>query len=242
MAGIGSTLGGIAGTVFGPLGSTIGSLAGGALDAIPSLIKTEAERENERRRKALTRMQEMGTLGLTESEKQSMYTAGANQIGGQLQQAQAQSRAVGAAGMASGAGAAALQQAQLAEAAAKAASGVSQNVEVQNLERKRELDNELEDRIATEAEYKQARLEAAMGLISGGLTTIQKGGQKALTQAGSMPSMAEISKFAKLMGLDDKTALEFLKTKAKNPAASPYLDSLGTPPAAPAAPAPGGTP
>ena len=240
MAGIGSTLGGIAGTVFGPLGSTIGSLAGGALDAIPSFIKTDAEKENERRRKELTRMQEMGTLGLTEAEKQSMYTAGTNQIGGQLQQAQAQSRAVGAAGMASGAGAAALQQAQLAEAAAKAASGVSQNVELQNLERKRELDNELEDRIATEAEYKQARLEAAMGLISGGLTTIQKGGQKALTQAGSMPSPAEIAKFAKLFNLDEKTAAEMLKTKKKNPETEPYVDSLVTPTVT--APATGGTP
>ena len=244
--GIASALGGIAGTVFGPVGSTVGALAGSALDAIPSFIKTDAEKENERRRKALTRMQDMGTLGLTEAEKQSLYTAGSNQIGGQLQQAQAQSRAVGAAGMASGAGAASLQQAQLAEAAAKAASGVSQNVEVQNLERKRVLDNELEDRIATEAEYKQARLEAAMGLISGGLTTIQKGGQKALTQAGSMPTMQEIAAFAKLNNLDEKTAAEMLQTKKKNPAIDPYIGSLlpktDAAPAAAPAPAPGGTP
>jgi len=224
--GIASTIGGIAGTVFGPVGSTVGALAGGVLDAIPSFIKTDAEKENEKRRKALQAQQDMGTLGLTEAEKQSLYTAGTNQIGGQLQQAQAQARAIGAAGMASGAGASALQQAQLAEAAAKAASGVSQNVEVQNLERRRVLDNELEDRIATAAEYKQDRLEAALGLAKSSLATIQKGGQKALTQEGSMPSMEEISKFAKFMGIDDKAALEMIKTKSKNPATSPYIDSL----------------
>ena len=133
MAGIGSTLGGIVGLAGGPIGSAIGTMAGGVLEALPALIKTDAEKENERRLAALRRQQDMGTLGLTEAEKQSMYTAGVNQIGGQLQQAQAQSRAVGAAGMASGAGLSALQQAQFAESAAKAAAGVSQNVEVQNI-------------------------------------------------------------------------------------------------------------
>jgi hypothetical protein len=232
--GIGSTLGGIAGTVFGPVGSTVGALAGSALEAIPSLIKTDAEKENEKRRKALQAQQDLGTLGLTEAEKQSLYTAGTNQIAGQLQQAQAQARAAGAAGMASGGGIDALRQALQAQQQAQLASEVAQRTEQQNLERRRVLDQELEERIATGAEYKRDRLEAAMALASGGLSTLQKGGQKALTQAGSMPSMEEIQKFAKFMGIDDKAAMDLIKTKSKNPAASPYIDSLAPQTAAPA--------
>lgn len=238
--GIASTLGGIAGFAAGPVGSTIGALAGSALEAIPSLIKTDAEKENEKRRKALQAQQDLGTLGLTEAEKQSLYTAGTNQIQGQLQQAQAQARAAGAAGMASGGGIDALRQALQAQQQAQLASEVAQRTEQQNLARKRELDQELEERIGAATDYKRDRLEAAMTLASGGISTIQKGLQKGLTQAGSMPSPEEIAKFAKLFNLDPKTALELVQTKKKNPATDPYIDSILTPPAA--APATGVTP
>jgi hypothetical protein len=235
MAGIGSsiggTLGGIAGTMAGPLGTALGtaagSMVGGALEAIPSLIKTDAEKENEKRLAALRRQQEMGTLGLTEAEKQSMYTAGTNQIGNRLQQAQAQSRAVGAAGMGTGAGAAQLQQAQLAEAQANLAAGVSQGVEAKNLERKRELEEEMQGRIATDSEYNQKRLQAGLGILSGGLAGGIESYKQEQTIQGRKPTAGEITAMANHLNLSTDDAAGLMSYIGNNPDAAKYLEILG---------------
>ena len=235
MAGIGSsiggTLGGIAGTMAGPLGTALGtaagSMVGGALEAIPSLIKTDAEKENEKRLAALRRQQEMGTLGLTEAEKQSMYTAGTNQIGNRLQQAQAQSRAVGAAGMGTGAGAAQLQQAQLAEAQANLAAGVSQGVEAKNLERKRELEEEMQSRIATDSEYNQKRLQAGLGILSGGLAGGIESYKQEQTIQGKKPTAGEVSAMAHHLNISTDDAAGLMSYIGNNPDAAKYLEILG---------------
>ena len=229
-AGIGSALGSLAGTMFGPTGAFAGGLIGGGIggtiDAIPALIKTDAEKENEKRLKELRRQQDMGILGLTEAEKQSMYTAGTNQIQGQLQQAQAQARAVGAAGMASGAGADALRQAQLAEANAAAAASVSQGVEVQNLQRKRELEDELQARVAAKAQSDQEALQAGLGIASGGLLSGSQAYQDAKTMQGSAPSQMEIAAYAKLLGVDNATAQGAMSWADKSQTGKDFLESV----------------
>lgn len=227
MAGIGSTLGGLVGLAGGPIGSAIGTMAGGVLESLPALIKTDAEKENEKRLAALRRQQDMGTLGLTEAEKQSMYTAGVNQIGSQLQQAQAQSRAVGAAGMASGAGMSQLQQAQFAEAQAKAAAGVSQNVEVQNIQRKRELEEEIQARVAAESQAKQEALQAGLGALTGGIAGMFEQANQTVSQQGKQPTQAEISGFAKQMKMSTEDASGLMSYIGRNPEAAKYLEMLG---------------
>jgi len=230
-SGIGGALGGLTGTMAGPLGSALGtaagSMVGGALEAIPAMIKTDAERENEKRLAALRRQQEMGTLGLTEAEKQSMYTAGTNQIGGRLQQAQQMSRGVGAAGMASGAGAAALQQGQLAEAQANLAAGVSQGVEQKNLERKRELEDELQSRIAADTQYNQQRLQAGLGVLTGGLAGGIESFKQEQTIQGKKATAGEISAIANQMKISTDDAAGLLSYIGSNPEAAKYLEILG---------------
>jgi hypothetical protein len=230
---IGGAVGGIAGmAVGGPLGSAVGSAAGsligGAIQAIPALIKTDAEKENEKRLAALRRQQEMGTLGLTESEKQSLYTAGTNQIGSRLQQAQQQARAVGASGMASGAGAAQLQQAQLAETQANLAAGISQSVEQKNLERKRELEDEIQARVAADSEANQQRIAALSGVAA---TGVQAGFERfALekTIQGQKPSGSEVAAVQKLYGLESPDqASGFIEFLGRNPNAAQYAALLG---------------
>ena len=229
-ASIGSALGSLAGTIGGPTGAFVGGLVGGGIggtiDAIPALIKTDAEKENEKRLKELRRQQELGTLGLTEAEKQSMYTAGTNQIQNQLKQAQAQARAVGAAGMATGAGADALRQAQLAEANAAAAASVSQGVEVQNLQRKRELEEELQARVAAKAQSDQEALQAGLGIASGGLLSGSQAYQDAKTMQGSAPSPMEIAAYAKLLGVDNATAQGAMSFASKSDLGKELLESL----------------
>jgi hypothetical protein len=202
-------------------------MVGGALEAIPSLIKTDAEKENEKRLAALRRQQEMGTLGLTEAEKQSMYTAGTTQIGNRLTQAQAQSRAVGAAGMGTGAGAAQLQQAQLAEAQAGLAAGVSQGVEAKNLERKRELEEELQGRVATDTEFNQQRLQAGLGVLSGGLAGGIESFKQEQTIQGKKPTAGEIQAFANQLKISTADAAGLMSYIGTNPEAAKYLEILG---------------
>ena len=58
------------------IGSALGSLAGAGLSAASQMHKTSYEKESEARLKDLKRRQELGTLGLTEREKQALYLQG----------------------------------------------------------------------------------------------------------------------------------------------------------------------
>jgi len=77
----GGMLGGALGTAFGPVGATVGRVAGSALGssagallgALPNLIPTASEKENKKRIADLERRQALGTLGLTEAERQQLY-------------------------------------------------------------------------------------------------------------------------------------------------------------------------
>lgn len=179
LVGQGASAGAALGTLVAPgVGTAIGAGIGAGLGAIPALVKTEAELENERRLRELRRQQEMGTLGLTEAEKQAIYTAQQSALQGQLQQAQTQIRAAGAAGMGTGAGTEVLRQTQLAEAEARAMADAARGVEQKQLERKRELEDEIQQRIAAQSLAKQERLETAMSIpleAAGGLAQQQIG-------------------------------------------------------------------
>lgn len=235
-SGIGSALGGVAGgligtAVGGPMGTAIGaglgSAAGIALESIPTLIKTDAEKENERRLAELQRMQEMGTLGLSESEKQQIFTSQQQAAGSQLKAAGQAIRASGAAFGAGGAGAEQLRQAAAAEAMAGAQARIAQNVEAQNLQRKRELEQEIQARIAAKSQSEQEALAAGVGIASTGLNTfIQAYGQEQLMQ-GRMPTGAETAALAKMYGVDENTASGLLSYLAKNPEAASVFSKYG---------------
>ena len=220
---IGGTLGGIAGTTFGPIGTALGtaagSLIGAGIEAIPGLIETDAEKENKRRLAQLKKMQEAGTLGLTEAEKQQLYTSAQGAAAGQMRQAQAGIRAAGAALGGSGAGTEALRQAQLAEGMTAVEANISQNVEAQNLQRKRELEDEIQGRIAAKSETDQARAAAAAGVASAGFETGVAKFQQEMTIQGKKPTAAEIAALAKLYKVDIETATGILSLQSKDPQA-----------------------
>jgi hypothetical protein len=163
--GIGSSLGGAVGSAFGPIGSAIGAAGGALIESIPTFIETASEKENKRRLKQLQLQEQLGQLGLTEAEKQSLFSSAQDQIAGQLATSRGQIRAAGAAGM-GGAGAAALQQAALAENQAMLLGSVGRNVEGKNLERKRELEDEIQSRLAAKSQ-EQLEVAGAIAKIGG---------------------------------------------------------------------------
>lgn len=181
--GIGSSIGSLAGGLGGffignpALGAAAGSAAGALIEGIPQLIETDAEKENKRRLKQLQLQEKMGQLGLTEAEKQSLFSSAQDQIAGQLATSRGGIRAAGAAGM-GGAGAAALQQAALAENQAMLLGSVGRNVEGKNLERKRELEDEIQARIAAKSEEQLAVAGALTKPASAGVSAYME--EKAL--------------------------------------------------------------
>lgn len=222
---IGGTLGGIAGTAFGgpfgtALGTAAGSLIGAGIEAIPGLVETDAEKENKRRLAQLQRQQEMGTLGLTEAEKQQLFTTAQGAAAGQMRQAQTGIRAAGAALGGGGAGTEALRQAQLAEGMSAIQAGISQNVESANLQRKRELEDEIQARIAAKSETENARLAAATGVAATGVQSFSERLAQEQTIQGKAPSGSEITAVAKLYGVDETVAAGLIEFLGRNPDAA----------------------
>lgn len=237
MAGVGGSVGGMVGGAIGTaimpgVGTAIGSALGGAIGSGAASYLTnrsafditESETENARRLAELKRRQEMGTLGLSEREQQSLFTKQQGQIQGQLQQAQQNIRASGAAGMMSGAGLDALRQSQLAEGGAQQMATVQRDIEARNIEEAAKQKAEIEERIATKSEYdlsrKQAReamLAEALGAAEGALVLSDKAGTM------NAPTQAETDKMATALGIPaDKVAgiFPFLK---QNPDLAQYF-------------------
>lgn len=222
---IGSILGGAAGTAVGgpagtAIGASLGAAAGQAISAIPALIKTDAEKENEKRLKALQRMQEMGTLGLTEDEKQQLYTQQQGAAAKSLRAAQTQIRSASATSAAAGAGAEALRAAQQQEAMAGLEAGISRDIEARDLARKRELEQEIQTRTAAESQAQQQRVAALTGIATTGVDTFLTRYQQEKTIQGQKPTASEISAFAKMYGVEDVEAEAMLSFIGKNPEAA----------------------
>jgi hypothetical protein len=239
--GIGSSIGSLAGGLGGffignpALGSTVGSAAGSLIEGIPQLIETDAERENKRRLKSLQLREKMGQLGLTEAEKQQLFSSAQNQIAGQLATSRNEIRAAGAAGM-GGAGAAALQQAAAAENQASLLGSVGLSVEGKNLERKRELEDEIQARIAAKSEEQLAVAGVLTKPVSAGVSAYMEekalqreieGGEGSGGDSLKMLSSAQKEFLKKQYGITtDDELRERIEFQTKFPEASNYDASV----------------
>lgn len=225
LSGVGAILGtALGGPLGGALGSAAGSMVGAGLGAIPALIKTPAEKENERRLKELQRMQEMGTLGLSEEEKQRIFGRGQAQIQGALGQAQAGIRSAGAALGGSGAGTEALRQVQLAEGEAKMLGDLSTKVSEADIQRKRELEDEIQARIAAKTASQQEALAAGLGIAQSGVQAgLERFNLEKMVQ-GKAPTRAEMQGLARSLGVSEQEAGNVLTKVSEDPDMMSMLD------------------
>lgn len=233
MAGLASLLGGGIGSLAGPVGSAAGSaLAGaaaGALAGIPKLVVSDAEKANKKALEELQRKQGLGMLGLTDAEKQSLYNPATSQIAGRLREGGQIARQAGAAGMQTGAGSELLRQTMAQEQGAEAAANVAMNVESQNLLRKREMEGDLSAREAQANQYKQDRLGAVVGILTGGLAAGTEAAQQSTRERGAPIARTgpEVKAMSSKLGITDEESAKFLDFLGKNPDAAPYETLLG---------------
>ncbi len=233
MAGLASALGGGVGSLAGPVGSAVGAgiagAAAGTLAALPQLIPSYAEKANKKALEELQRKQDLGMLGLTEAEKQSLYNPATSQIAGRLREGGQIARQAGAAGMQTGAGSDLLRQTQSFEQGAAEAANVAMNVEAQNLARKREMEGDLSAREAQANEYKQQRLNSIIGILTGTATAATEAAQQSTTERGAPinPNGPEVQAIASKLGISHEESAGFLDFLGKNPDAAPYATLLG---------------
>ena len=205
----------------------IAAAAGGAaIEAIPSFLPTAQTRYNKRRLEELQKMEEMGTLGLTEEEKNQIFGAQQAQIQGALQASQAQARAAGAAGM-QGAGAAQLQAAKAAETQANLVAQAQRGLEAANIQRKRELEQEIQARIAAKAEKSQERAAALAKIGSAGFEAgMEELGLSSIT-GGSKIGSSEISNAAKELGMSEEAVADMLRKILESGDLQSYTNLVG---------------
>jgi hypothetical protein len=192
---------------------TLALLAGGAtaIGNIPSMRKTELEREQERRLKALQRQQELGSLGLTEQEQAQI----SERYSGMQDQARAQQEALLGqySTMQGQPGQTALQQVAAGEQAARIASEQAQAIAAADLQAKQEQEAELLDLQAALSEQKRTRQEAVLEPVVSGAEAYIKG-QTLQSLAGLAKTGTEkereavISKYKKMFDLTDTESRE----------------------------------
>jgi len=208
MAGsYGSSIGGAIGSIWGPVGgmagSALGSVGGSLIGSIPTLIKSDYEKENAKRLAELKRRQDLGILGFTEEEKQALYNAGTSATEKAAQDMRAL-QSVQAGALATGTGQAGIANALQQEQAVTARAALERDLQAKNLEEKRALQNEIEQRQALASEAKSRRQAAAVSVTESGLTSIAADLEHAKTVRGAKPTTDQLDAFSKMTGMDSK--------------------------------------
>ena len=250
-AGVGKSIGNVAGTAIGayaggPLGASIGgglgTLVGTGLDLAGGPDKSRLQLEQEKRLLELQKMKEMGILGLTEAEKQGLYQSGTNQIAGQLAQQRQLASAAGASGMATGAGQDILRGAMAGQTSAKLTAGVTQDVMGKNLQRKRELEGEMNALNAAISEGEQVMNAQTEEAVRGAIeesTAFLTGGQQRQNNPESVAMKTQNADLMKKYSLTAEEAAEIQKMYGPEGSSSTdfqaYMDLLGKPTGAPPA-------
>jgi hypothetical protein len=165
-----------------PLTLALISAGATAVGGLPDIIPNKLEREQKKRLQELKRREELGTLGLSQTERDLI----AAQYGGAQEQADERQRALmGQYGALQGQPAtAALGMAEAGQQAKELAAAQAQQVAMADLQRKAQQEQEILDLTTAQTEMARQRREALVAPVSAGAETYVKG-QTLKTLAGS---------------------------------------------------------
>ena len=149
---------------------TIAAIAAGAqaVTAIPSMVKSSAEKEQQKELEKLKRRQEMDALGLTQEERQAFENQLQMKTQSQFDAAQAQRNRLLQGGMGVGGGDKLLADAAMAESQGRVAAQNAQQLEMLSLEEAKKEEQLIRDLEAAQSESKLARREAMLSPITAG--------------------------------------------------------------------------
>lgn len=224
---IGGGLGATGGPVGGMIGSSVGSMVGAGISAIPQLMRSDYEKESQKRLLELKRRQELGTLGLTEREKEALYLSGSEGITKAAQDIRALQGGT-AASLATGAGVAASQKTMADEALIAQKAAVNKAIMEQDIAEKRAQEAELEQRKALASEAASRRAATRVSIAATGIGAIEEGLKLAKQVRGRAPTSSEIKAFQDYTGISDpaKAAQVFQLMGASSPEQQELLSGL----------------
>lgn len=154
------------------------AIAGGIAlaQAIPKLVRSKQEKENAKR---LAELDAMGNaMGLTPAERAEIEAQYANQLEGAQRASERQTRAALANSVSSGSGQALQYAGQAATDAQRAGREAIADINSLDAQRRAELEQEREDRLAFQSAARQSRAQALVSVpaaaLSGGLQGAQQ--------------------------------------------------------------------
>tara|TARA_R100000951_G_C2633961_1_gene178638 strand:- start:308 stop:952 length:645 start_codon:yes stop_codon:yes gene_type:complete len=192
--------------------------AGATIKNAPSLIKSDLEKEQEKRLRELRKREATGGLGLTEEERAAIEGR-LNQGAYRVQQQAGQERARLLAGGGGARGGQALEQATAMEQQRmQQQTDVAQNVLELDIAEKQAERDEMMSLQAADSEMNKARQQAVANIAAGGLeAALGASQQQAVMQGGLNPSASQVSAVSNAMGVDENQARGFLELAVTNP-------------------------
>lgn len=192
----------------------ISAATGGVATGIESL-PTPAEKENKRKLKALQAREEIGTLGLTSTEEQSLYNEGEQLIRARQKEAEAVQRQYMAQGTSSGQ---AFERALAKEESAlNARQAMVQGVQERDYTMQEDQRQEIEDRLAADEQRKKDRRSTIAAGIKGtgqvGVDAIEKDKD----EKGAAATAAQTAELAQYLGMSEKETFDMAGELGQNP-------------------------
>lgn len=181
---------------------------GAALKAVPTIKKSDLEKENKAEMLRLKHLREAGALGLTPEEQQRIMARQMNSAENQLTRDAAKAQQVMASGVGTGAGQLMnAAQSQLAQGA-KIKTDVQQGIEEASAKKAAEQEQEYWGRLASDSQAKKERLAAIMSIPAAGLEAFS--GASSVNSTVAPDGNAAMTDMAKQYGLsgEDMSALE----------------------------------
>lgn len=147
----------------------VAGTAGAALRAVPSIKKSDLEKENKGELTRLKHLRETGALGLTPEEQQRIFSRQIDSAEGQLARDAAKAQQVMASGVNMGAGQQMLQAQNQAAQGARIKTDIQQGIEDMSAKKAAAQEQEYWGRLASDSQAKKERLAAIMSIPATGL-------------------------------------------------------------------------
>lgn len=204
----------------------LGATAGTAINQLPNIIPSKFEREQKKRMQDLQRKEELGLLGLSESERSALEGRMQGKANAAADYAkQERERLLAGGGGASGQ---ALLGAQVAEGQLReTGSQIAQAIEEENLKKAAAQRDEIRALEAAQGEYAAKRTAGLASIAAAGVESgITAAGQNALMQSAKNPSANSVQAIAQLYGISPDQARGLIEISATNPEALSLYKSL----------------
>jgi hypothetical protein len=209
------------GTAIGAAGGAIiGGIVGGATNAA-----TAAEKRNNAKLAELLRKEEMGLLGLSEEEKQSLYEEQLGAVSKAARDVRAEQSGV-AASLAQGAGRAAIDRAIQEESVTRSRATAERFIAAKDLDEKNRQLAEIETRLGVISDQQNANRQSMQDTAYSAMQQAAAEAERIKTVRGAKPSPEQLTALSAYTGMSEDQLGPALEYFASNPESAQILNEM----------------